>query len=102
MAEYIDKNQLIQRIKQEPTDGMFTAEILSTIDEIKTSDVAEVRHGQWIHEKDIDDVTSDYKCSVCDFDDTLYDSLVEKFYKYCPYCGSRLNGVMKNDKIFTI
>ena len=47
MAEYIDRNQLIQRIKQEPTDGMYTEEILSAIDEIEAADVAEVRHGKW-------------------------------------------------------
>lgn len=51
----------------------------------------------WIHERDIDDVRSDYKCSACDFDDTLYNNLVEKFYRYCPYCGTRLNGVKSND-----
>lgn len=58
---------------------------------------SKVIHGYWIHERDIDDVTSDYKCSVCDFDNTLYDSLIEKFYRYCPYCGSRLHGVKEHD-----
>lgn len=42
MTEYIDKNQLIQRIKQEPTDGMFTEEMLTAIDEIETVDAVEV------------------------------------------------------------
>lgn len=42
MIKYIDKNKLIQRIKQEPTDGMYTKEILSAIDEIETADAVEV------------------------------------------------------------
>ena len=42
MVEYIDKNQLIQRIKQEPTDGMFTEEILTVINKIETVNAVEV------------------------------------------------------------
>ena len=88
MAEYIDKNQLIQRIKQEPTDGMFTEEILTVIDEIKTSDVAEVRHGKWIgnHGNRVYDY---WKCSVCEkYADTANRHRLDN---YCGFCGPKMD-----------
>ena len=38
----IDANALKDRIRQEPTDGMYTAEILEAIDEVPTVDAVEV------------------------------------------------------------
>ena len=60
--------------------------------ELPAADVAEVKHGEWEHERDIDDLMSDYRCSNCNFDDTFYDSVVYRFYKYCPYCGAKMDG----------
>lgn len=47
-------------------------------------------HGHWILEKDYDDGQSDYCCSVCNYDNTFYNSLLS-FYKYCPYCGAKMD-----------
>lgn len=44
-------------------------------------------HGHWILERSYGDGKSDYCCSVCNYDDTMYDTLLS-FYKYCPYCGA--------------
>ena len=85
MAEYIDRNQLIQRIKQEPTDGMFTEEILTAIDEIKTADVAEVRHGKW---------DKNCNCSVCGvykFEGLDADIWANWDINYCPHCGAKMD-----------
>lgn len=38
----IDADALKERIRQEPTDGMYTAEILEAIDEVPTVDAVEV------------------------------------------------------------
>ena len=89
MAEYIDKTQLIQRIKQEPTDGMYTEEILSAIDEIKAADVAEVRHGKWVRMED--DVVYWYACSECKkrIPKTEYGN--DAWSNYCPNCGTKMD-----------
>lgn len=88
MAEYIDKNQLIQRIKQEPTDGMFTEEILTAIDEIKTSDVAEVRRGKW--ERKENTKVYWYACSLCGERVPQNEYGYDYFSDYCPNCGARM------------
>lgn len=89
MSEYIDKNQLIQRIKQEPTDGMYTEEILSAIDEIEAADVAEVRHGKWVRMED--DVVYWYACSECKkrIPKTEYGN--DAWSNYCPNCGAKMD-----------
>lgn len=47
-------------------------------------------HGHWILERSYGDGKSDYCCSVCNYDDTMYDNLLS-FYKYCPYCGAEMD-----------
>lgn len=47
-------------------------------------------HGHWILERSYGDGKSDYCCSVCNYDDTMYDNLLS-FYKYCPYCGAKMD-----------
>ena len=89
MAEYIDKNQLIQRIKQEPTDGMFTEEILTAIDEIETADVAEVRHGKWIGQRGKNRKYDDFNCSVCGYHSNT--SNRDRLGYYCENCGAKMD-----------
>lgn len=56
------------------------------------ADFVEVVHGKWEHKNDIDDVTSIYKCSVCDNDENFCDSLIRTgFYEYCPHCGAKMD-----------
>jgi hypothetical protein len=48
--------------------------------------------GEWIEERYIDEKRSDFKCSVCEYDDTFYRNSIHRFYKYCPNCGARMSG----------
>ena len=48
--------------------------------------------GEWIEERYIDEKRSDFKCSVCEFDDTFYRNSINRFYKYCPNCGAHMKG----------
>lgn len=90
MAEYIDRSQLIQRIKQEPTDGMYTEEILSAIDEIEAADVAEVRHGKWYYNEMHSDLGyRAYACSLCK-KEICIDEEDDKL-NYCPHCGAKMD-----------
>ena len=53
-------------------------------------DMYNSRIGKWIWERDVTDVSSDYRCSECGYDDTFHNRNLIKFYKYCPYCGVRM------------
>ena len=55
-------------------------------------DAVEVVHGRWLLEREFEDGTADYKCSACDYDDTFNRNLIDAFYKYCPYCGAKMDG----------
>lgn len=96
MARLIDADALKDRIRQEPTDGMYTAEILEAIDEVPAVDAAPVVHGWWkcyIHSalvrwKDGEPVWADrnvYRCSRCDF------GTIAK-HNYCSRCGAKMDG----------
>lgn len=52
----------------------------------------EAYDGEWIEERYIDEKRSDFKCSVCEFDDTFYRNSMHRFYKYCPNCGAKMKG----------
>ena len=61
-------------------------EIIDEIENLPTSDVAEVRHGHWImHDDPILGLTCE--CSECRIE-TCGDT------KYCPVCGAKMDKVM--------
>ena len=97
MAEMrlIDANALKDRIRQEPTDGMYTAEILEAIDEVPTVDAAPVTHGRWIDKTvwwgGLGHIRA--QCSVCG---TVYDGKPGsrgdgKGGKFCEECGAKMD-----------
>lgn len=57
-----------------------------------TSDVQEVKHGYWIPERDPDENNriQCYHCSVCDDDFHYIGAFIAT--KYCPNCGTRMDG----------
>lgn len=84
MSRYIDADKLKELIRQEPTDGMFTNEILAAIDEQPSADVRPERHGYWVYHRDIHGIS--YFCSncTCGVSDTGTES-------YCHYCGAKID-----------
>ena len=94
MARLIDANAPKDRIRQEPTDGMYTAETLEAIDEVPTVDAAPVVHGRWkAHKPDCRGYTAGFICSNCG--ETIYTdySMKECIYNFCPNCGAKMDGV---------
>lgn len=105
MSEYIERKRAIASFEDADADvcadygaecgceyGFSINKAKEIIQSITVADVEPVRHGYWILERQIDDITSDFKCSVCDYDDTFYSVLVKyHFYKYCPYCGAKMD-----------
>ena len=59
-------------------------------DRIPAADVEEVKHGEWILEREPNGEPYCFHCSVCD-DDFHYISIVTK-YPYCPNCGAKMDG----------
>lgn len=105
MAEYIEREALIQRIENSPLftnfgeDGYFIHN--GVIDIIKrlptgqpTADVAEVRHGEWVEYWDDNYLSFCHKCSECDGfplakEETTHDEVLSF---YCPHCGAKMDG----------
>lgn len=101
MAEYIDRDALIEWLKRIPlkdlSDGLGLCRVIMEDDFKKAikkmpkgiiADVAPVRHGQWIGGK-YDPETGDYmeKCSHCGV-------FSKEYWKpHCSECGAKMDGV---------
>ena len=86
MAEYIEREALVKRLKKQECD----CEWLWAILDIPAADVAPVRHGRWIAEYDCGYITP--HCSECGEtaltkEETSYDYV---YSSYCPRCGAKL------------
>ena len=105
MAEYIERQKLIERIKETPTywddgggvcgvptkypSGMYYPDdIISCIEDTPLVDAAEVKHGHWIYYPECG-VT---KCSVCH---RSVEECVE--YPRCMFCGAYMDEEDENE-----
>ena len=94
MAEYVTKEQVIYWYRPYgQTDEPIPFETLvSDLRDMKTADVAPVRHGRWIEPTRLYYGAKQYECSLC-CSDTFWKkhSITEK-YPCCPNCGCRMDG----------
>lgn len=60
------------------------------INEAPTADVAEVRHGKWVHTDYAMHWLGKDECSECTYHTSDRDDL--SHLKYCPNCGARMDG----------
>lgn len=90
MAEYIEREALVHRLKR-PYLFNITPRIFEIISEIPAADVAPVVHGRWIpHDRVFGD---DFLvCSKCQF--VSEDRSTRRYYHYCPNCGAKMDGVV--------
>lgn len=58
---------------------------IDLLDSLDASDVAPVRHGEWIER------AWRPTCSLCGFSGSLIDAPISPF-KYCPNCGAKMGG----------
>ena len=85
MSRYIDKDKIIQFIKE---NGYVYA---NKIDEFIEDDVAPVVHGEWFHPDGAQCETR--ACTNCnafvtmEFDTTKWNPT----FKYCPHCGAKMD-----------
>ena len=90
MAEYIDKELLLDTINQSPCENgnQRVAQLLYYILNAPATDVSPVKHGKWLYKGYVCGDTA-YQCSACDEIEwrTSCDRL-----KYCPFCGAKMDG----------
>lgn len=94
MAEYIERESVIESIIGEPTESHYPSWYADKIKEIPTADVAPVVHGLWVI---VDDgvMIGDGKhmeCAVCH---TWSKDRIKA--NYCPNCGARMDGERKEN-----
>ena len=87
MAEYINRDDLLKAAWDKPTLSLSVYDIGN----IKTVDVAPVRHGRWIEPSRLYYGAKQYECSLC-YSDTFWNKhcITEK-YKHCPNCGCKMD-----------
>lgn len=113
MARYIDADKLKQQIQKEPTDGMFTNEILDVIDEQPDAEVPPERQGHVVwkerhiggfrERKCLSDCGSIFvpSCNkIARIDDRRTENrpycskcgkLLGDYLSYCGNCGAKMN-----------
>lgn len=87
MSEYIDKEKLLNKIKNRINNPAIIGWLFSIIDTIPSADVRPVVRGEWIEcfEDWRKQIVGD-KCSICGFEH--YGSR----YNFCPNCGRDMRG----------
>ena len=99
MAEYIEREALIEKISKLEVEGAFTEafknDVLEIISKEPAADVQEVRHGENITSMH---PTDEFICSECGIvlqDVSEYiveDDVYREFYfDYCPKCGAKMD-----------
>ena len=92
MAEYIDRQEVIETVAFYREDADSIDHALNSIKSIPSADVAPVVHGKWeeVHEW-MGDV--EYSCSVCGCY-ALWKELTtdQVCTEYCPRCGAKMDG----------
>lgn len=88
--EYISKLDLVRILQKAYAEGRIKAKdgcmsVLDDINALPAADVQPVKHGRWIGV----DYDTYFECSECK---NMTDW---QNYKYCPYCGTRMDGEQK-------
>ena len=98
MAEYIEREATVKLLRslgsrdyrREKGTIQEAIKMVSFPEYTPAADVAPVRHGRWILEREPDGKPYCFHCSVCD-DDFHYIGITVA-YDYCPNCGAKMDG----------
>lgn len=101
MAEYIERNALIEHIRKDPLfDLVEQYGITGVIESFPAADVKPVGHAKWIETTEDAEYDCGYrhirklKCSCCGYcqsKSNIADSGVLLKSRYCPVCGARMD-----------
>lgn len=104
MAEYIEREKAFKLIKEQKeketgayskgrNKGLIIAgSIINNKEVLPTSDVVEVKHGEWMHSSRGFDVSGDFECSVCQSPSGIKHFYNGEKYLFCPDCGAKMDG----------
>lgn len=112
-SRYIDADALLESVKSKrlifeesaPIEEAIAEQVSvfeEAIEEAPTTDVVEVRHGEWIYHECVssyDGCKSGYSCSVCNafVDEQIFDT--DEFHKvFCGNCGAKMDGERREDE----
>ena len=86
MAEYIDRNELIENLKKFAPE-YYNALINQLITKQPTADAIEVNHGEWLYKSSYYE-TDECNCSLCGQRMTTATGVR---MNYCPNCGAKMD-----------
>lgn len=93
MKEYLDKEVVQEMLEnaQIISNGEYCGYCTEDVrlNSIPAANVAEVRHGRWILEREPDGTPYCFHCSVCDND--FHHIGIMTATDYCPNCGARMD-----------
>lgn len=99
MAEYIEKDALLQLVEARERDtcngDLSCLQMQRMVERIPTAEVEPVRHGEWLHTTTEDDWGATFprwECSCCGYA-CQSNPHGEHF---CPACGARMDGGADN------
>lgn len=93
MTRLIDADALILQMEsdanqmEDPIAIMFTYAAINDIKHAPTVNAEPVRHGQWDYVTVVDE--GFWRCSICGTPSEAIGA--NKLYKYCPFCGARMD-----------
>lgn len=91
MSRYIDADMVIGVITNSNLVDyeyglVHPQSVITAINNIPTADVEEVKHGEW---RDTTAYCGEFTCSICK------EMCVTNKYNYCPHCGTKMDGGVK-------
>ena len=82
MTEYIKRESAIEAIMSDPPDAHYPHWYADKIKAIPAADVAQVRHGRWVHKILLGEQT--WFCSECK-------TIGSPQWKRCPVCEAKMD-----------
>ena len=95
MAEYIEREAAVESFMGEFPDAHYPSWYAEKLKEIPAADVAEVRHGEWVHTNMSASWHGKDECSECQYHTA--DRVDLSCFNYCPNCGAKMDGKGESD-----
>ena len=92
MARRIDADEFMKNFEKEIENGatdVFDA-VEDALEETPTIEEDHVKHGKW--SKPLEGKVRAFQCSLCGGLSFNHGLMIACTYKYCPHCGSRMDG----------